>query len=111
VVTGHRAGQAFLSVANTGPVIAPAEVRELFEPFRRRGAGRTNGEGLGLGLSIVRAIAAAHHARLRARALPTGGLSIQLRLPLVGATSVTPTQPVQPIQARPSMPDGVNSMP
>jgi signal transduction histidine kinase len=96
VVTGRRAGQAFLSVANTGPVIAPTEVAGLFEPFRRRGADRTNREGLGLGLSIVRAIAAAHHARLGARALPGGGLSIQLRLPLAPTTPVPPALPAHP---------------
>jgi signal transduction histidine kinase len=114
VSTGHRAGQAFLSVANTGPVIAPAEVGGLFEPFRRRGPdrvspgrvspdridmdragpGRTGPDGLGLGLSIVRAIATAHHARLRARARPDGGLDIQLRLPLAPtAPAPAPAQP------------------
>jgi signal transduction histidine kinase len=81
VTTGERDGQPFLSVANTGPVIAPAEVTGLFEPFRRGGADRTRGDGLGLGLSIVRAIAAAHGARLRARARPGGGLDIQVRFP------------------------------
>jgi signal transduction histidine kinase len=96
VSTGHRAGQAYLSVANTGPVIAPAEVGGLFEPFRRRGPDRvspdrTNNDGLGLGLSIVRAIATAHHARLRARALPGGGLDIQIRLPL-GPAAPAPAQ-------------------
>jgi signal transduction histidine kinase len=81
VTTGERAGQPFLSVANTGPVIPAAEVGGLFEPFRRGGTDRTRGEGLGLGLSIVRAIAAAHGARLRARAGPGGGLDIQVRFP------------------------------
>ena len=101
VTTGHRSGQAFLSVANTGAVIDPAEVSGLFEPFRRRGADRTDREGLGLGLSIVRAIAAAHHAGLRARALPGGGLSIQLRIPLAPAIPVPPGQPApaQPVLA------------
>ncbi|MGH3156537.1 MAG: ATP-binding protein [Streptosporangiaceae bacterium] len=114
VSTGRRAGQAFLSVANTGPVIAPAELASLFEPFQRRGTDRTgavwtapdrtapdrtapdrtgaDGLGLGLGLSIVRAIAAAHHARLRARALPNGGLDISIRLPL-GPAVPAPTAP------------------
>ena len=56
-------------------------VDELFEPFRR-GVGErlgTRGRGLGLGLSIVRAVAIAHGAQIEARALPDGGLEIELR--------------------------------
>jgi signal transduction histidine kinase len=98
VVTGERDGQPFLSVANTGPVIAPAEVAGLFEPFHRRGADRTRGDGLGLGLSIVRAIAAAHGARLRARARPGGGLDIQVRFPPLPPPAC-PAVPAAPARA------------
>jgi signal transduction histidine kinase len=96
VTTGNRAGQAFLSVANTGPMIAQAEVAGLFEPFRRLGADRVGADGLGLGLSIVRAIATAHNARLRARALPTGGLDVQIRLPLRPHTRPAPAPAASP---------------
>jgi signal transduction histidine kinase len=81
VMTGSRAGHAVLAVANTGPVIAAGEVGRLFEPFQRLGAERTGRDGLGLGLSIVRSIADAHHARLRARPVAAGGLDIQVRFP------------------------------
>jgi signal transduction histidine kinase len=81
VMTGSRAGHAVLAVANTGPVIAADEVGRLFEPFQRLGADRTGRDGLGLGLSIVRSIADAHHARLRARPVTAGGLDIQVRFP------------------------------
>ena len=82
MTTGSQGGCALLAVANTGPGIAPAEVGRLFEPFQRLGAERTGRDGLGLGLSIVRAIADAHQARLRARAAAAGGLDIQVRFPL-----------------------------
>lgn len=66
-----------LVVSNTGPLVDPAKVASLFEPFRRLVADRThNGEGAGLGLSIVAAIASAHHATVDARANPDGGLTI-----------------------------------
>jgi signal transduction histidine kinase len=89
IKSGSRPGYAFLAIANSGPVIAPAEVDRLFEPFQRLAGSRVTRDGLGLGLCIVRAIAGAHHAQLRARPLPTGGLDIQLRFP-AGQISVPP---------------------
>ena len=80
VSTGTRAGHAVLSVWNTGPVIPPDQVGRLFQPFQRSAADRT-GDGLGLGLSIVAAIAEAHGAWLQANALIGGGLVIQAGLP------------------------------
>jgi signal transduction histidine kinase len=82
VATTIRTGHAVLSVSNTGPVILRDEVARLFQPFQRSGAGRTGSrDGLGLGLSIVGAIATAHGAWLRANELPGGGLGIQVGFP------------------------------
>ncbi len=82
ISTGTTAGQAILSVANSGPVIPPAAVDRLFQPFQRLGAERTGRQdGLGLGLSIVQAIAAAHGATLSAQARPDGGLAVEVRFP------------------------------
>ena len=55
-------------MTNSGPVIPPAEVDRLFQPFQRLGPrpARRDG-GHGLGLSIVRAIATAHAATIAAR--------------------------------------------
>jgi signal transduction histidine kinase len=73
---------AVLSVTSSGQVIAAAEVDRLFQPFRRLGPrpARRDG-GHGLGLSIVRAIATAHGATIGARALPGGGLAIDVTFP------------------------------
>jgi signal transduction histidine kinase len=82
IATGMSGSSAILSVANTGPVIPPAEVQRLFQPFKRLGADRIGGHnGVGLGLSIAKAIAGAHDAQLSAHALPGGGLEIQARFP------------------------------
>jgi len=48
-----------LSVANSGPAIAPEVMRGLFEPYFR-GSPQAAQEGLGLGLYIVTQIARAH---------------------------------------------------
>ena len=79
--TETQAGGAVLSLANTGPVVAPDEVERLFEPFRRAGADRTGGQGHGLGLSIVRAIADAHGATVTAEPQTEGGLRVEVVFP------------------------------
>ena len=76
---------AQLSVRNTGPVIPPVQVDALFEPFRQFGDERVRyGDGYGLGLAIVQAIATAHTAQLTAHSNPEGGLTIQVTFPPTG---------------------------
>jgi signal transduction histidine kinase len=81
VRTGAEGGDSVLSVVNTGLVIPPGDVERLLEPFQRFGANRTADEDghHGLGLSIVRAIAAAHDADLYVEARPSGGLAVTVR--------------------------------
>ena len=80
VTTATEAGAAVLTVANSGPVIAPEEVERLLQPFRRLGADRVGRrDGHGLGLSIVAAVATAHGATLRVHAQPDGGLRAEVR--------------------------------
>jgi signal transduction histidine kinase len=77
VGTSTAGGRALLSVTNTGPVVPDDAVDKLFEPFQRLGADRTGPRGgLGLGLSIVQAIADAHDAALAVRPRPEGGLEV-----------------------------------
>jgi signal transduction histidine kinase len=81
VRTGTEPG-AFLSVLNTGPAVPAGEVEELFQPFRRGGTARTGSAGgAGLGLSIVRAVAAAHGGAVSAAPRAEGGLEVTVRLP------------------------------
>ena len=55
------------------------QVGELAQPFRRLGAERTGSDsGAGLGLSIVAAIAAAHHGTLTLHARQQGGLRVAI---------------------------------
>jgi signal transduction histidine kinase len=78
VTTETHGGRAILTVTNTGPTIPPAELDRLFQPFQRLEGARTSTSGFGLGLSIVQAIADAHAATISARALPDGGLRVEV---------------------------------
>jgi signal transduction histidine kinase len=82
VSTAWRDDRAVLTVANSGPVIPPGEVGRLMQPFQRLATARSSyGDGHGLGLPIVRAIATAHGATLSTRARAEGGLHVQVSFP------------------------------
>lgn len=84
VLTSTVDGHAQLIVANTGPVIEPAAVAGLFEPFRRL-QDRTATDGVGLGLAIVASIATVHAGSVDANALPGGGLEVTVTVPYAAA--------------------------
>ena len=80
----NEAGRATLAVANTGAPISPDEIDRLLQPFQRLTRQRTGqGDGFGLGLSIVSAIVDAHHASLDVRPFRNGGLKVEVRFPAV----------------------------
>ena len=89
ISSGDRDGRAFLAVSNTGPVIPPDQLGRLFQPFQRLDPGRSGSGpergGLGLGLAIVSAIAAAHGAELRAVTRAAGGLAVEVVFPATPA--------------------------
>jgi signal transduction histidine kinase len=87
VASAIENGDAVLTVANSGPVIAPGQLASLVRPFQRLGSERTSHDrGHGLGLSIVDAIATAHGAKLTVHAQPAGGLRIEVRFPKPGTS-------------------------
>jgi signal transduction histidine kinase len=81
---------ALLAVANSGSMAPADEVGNLTQAFRRGGRART-GDGHGLGLAIVAAVAHAHHGQLTIEPIGEGGLRVEMRLPLaVNAVLDTP---------------------
>ncbi len=94
-VTVRSGGRATLTVANTGPAVPEEEVQRLVQPFQRLSPDRTtHRDGLGLGLSIVAAIADAHDAELAVRARPGGGLEVEVDFPARATPSPLGTAPV-----------------
>lgn len=81
VATYAKNGLATLEVSNTGPVVPRYDVEGLFEPFRRLDTERLAGPGVGLGLSIVRAVARAHGGEVHATPRDEGGLTVTVTLP------------------------------
>jgi signal transduction histidine kinase len=89
VATWADDGHSVVQVANTGPVVPPAAVPSLFEPFRRL-QDRVGHDGFGLGLPLVASIAAAHDGTVDASAQARGGLTVTVRLPAAAPTEAEP---------------------
>ena len=79
-----------LTVANSGPSIAPEQVTRLHRPFERLGPARTGAEdGAGLGLSIVASITRAHGAELSLRPRAEGGLIVRVKFKQMAPSGAT----------------------
>ncbi|SHN06619.1 sensor histidine kinase [Cryptosporangium aurantiacum] len=75
-------GSPEVVVTNTGPVVPPHDVPVLFDAFHRLPDQRSvTAAGVGLGLSIVRAVATTHGGRASAVARDGGGLVVTVALP------------------------------
>ena len=79
-------------VRDTGPGIDPAHRELVFERFGR-GEARADDEGFGLGLSIVRAIAAAHDGRVGVADAEPHGAVVEIVLPAVRPSEGDPAWP------------------
>jgi signal transduction histidine kinase len=116
VTVGTESGRAVLTVANTGPDVPPADVGRLLVPFERGGAVPSSrarppasGDGLGLGLPIVQAIAAAHGAALTITARPEGGgLTAELAFPAADPAWYARETPAGATAGAVSVPSGVH---
>jgi two-component system sensor histidine kinase BaeS len=72
-----------ITIEDTPPGVSPQDMGQLFEPlFRADSSRQRKGQGSGLGLSIARAIVAAHHGSIRAEPSLLGGLMVRVTLPL-----------------------------
>jgi len=76
-------GRVTLWVRDTGPGIPEDQREHIFERFGRSIV-RADDEGFGLGLSIVRAIAAAHGGTVHVEAAEPAGARFVITLPREG---------------------------
>jgi len=82
---------ATVTVADEGPGIPPGLEEKLFDKFYRASPERAQ-SGVGLGLTICRAIVEAHGGRIWAENRPSGGAAFRFTLPLDEAPPAIETE-------------------
>ena len=73
-----------VEIADTGPGIAPEHLQHVFTPFFTT---KSQGKGMGLGLSIARDIVRAHQGTIVLKSQAGEGTTVVLELPLEPATA------------------------
>ena len=77
--------EARISVSDRGPGVPEEERERIFAPFYRPAGMREKGEGVGLGLYLVRQIARRHGGDVRCEAAPGGGARFVITLASIEA--------------------------
>jgi signal transduction histidine kinase len=89
---GRRGPELQLSVEDNGPGIEPSDLPHIFDSFYRgRNALERRIQGNGLGLHIVKRIAADHGGRVTAVSAPGHGATLTLHIPLGTTPTAAPT--------------------
>jgi signal transduction histidine kinase len=89
VSLAQAGGEAVLAVRDTGPGVPEAEQPRIWERLYRGDQSRSQ-SGLGLGLSLVRAIVEAHGGKASVRNAPERGAVFEVRLPTMQAEINSP---------------------
>ncbi|HTQ04658.1 MAG TPA: ATP-binding protein, partial [Polyangiaceae bacterium] len=82
-----RDGNVELTIADHGRGVAPGDEARLFEKFYRGASSKPNDGGMGLGLTICRAVAEAHGGSIVAANREGGGFCVTTTLPCAFAGS------------------------
>jgi signal transduction histidine kinase len=86
-VTGlHQGRHVQITVADSGPGMAPAHLPHVFDRFYRTDEARQAASGgTGLGLAIAKALVEAHHGQIGIESRQGQGTRVMVILPLAGA--------------------------
>ncbi|MCE9666796.1 ATP-binding protein [Myxococcus stipitatus] len=89
VTTARQGDEAVVTISDNGSGIRKEDMDRLFQPFFST---RAAGEGTGLGLALSRRIVVRHGGRILLSSTPGEGTQVEVRLPLVGASTPAPAE-------------------
>ena len=74
-------GMVWLSIGDTGPGVAAADMNRILQPFEHAGNVADHAKGAGLGLTVVKAFAELHGGRFEVESVPGEGFKAIITLP------------------------------
>jgi signal transduction histidine kinase len=81
VSSAQQNGEVLVSVADTGPGIAPEDRKRVFEEFQQTELGAEEREGTGLGLALSKKLVELHGGRIWVESEPGKGSTFTFTLP------------------------------
>jgi signal transduction histidine kinase len=87
LVVGRSDDTLVINIDDDGPGMPESALSAMFEPFVRFHENRGN-DGYGLGLAITREVIEAHRGTIQATNRESGGLRVEIRLPMASRASV-----------------------
>ena len=100
VRTRAREGEVLLDVQDSGPGVPEGDLARIWDPFWTT---KREGEGTGLGLSVVHGIISAHGGTVEAESDAGEGMRVRVRLPGAGPLPVTTSSGSSLVAAAESM--------
>ncbi|MNB69894.1 Sensory/regulatory protein RpfC [compost metagenome] len=97
ISTEVRNGQAVIEVADTGVGMNEETQARVFQPYEQGDYGRSDGRGIGLGLSICRQLVELHGGQLTVRSEPDKGSVFSFTLPLAEPSVSSQANPALPL--------------
>jgi two-component system, OmpR family, osmolarity sensor histidine kinase EnvZ len=82
IVCRTNGNNAIVKISDHGPGVPEADIVRLLRPFTRLDTARGQANGAGLGLAIVDRVVKRHDGKMRVRNRSTGGLVIEIGIPL-----------------------------
>ena len=87
ITTGCEGRTVIVSINDTGPGIAPEQLKKIFDPFFTT---KPIGEGTGLGLSISHGIIQRHGGKIEVESAPGQGTTFTISLPVDAELDLAP---------------------
>ncbi|WP_436516036.1 hybrid sensor histidine kinase/response regulator transcription factor [Ekhidna sp. To15] len=89
IVYSKKEDEVSISIKDSGPGIAPAELKEIFERFHQSKSIDSNTTGTGIGLALTKELSTLHHGKIDVQSKTSEGSTFTFSFPISRAAYAT----------------------